>query len=83
MTILKRLMGSGFYGQRLGTKNLWASDLFNQLTEPKNFLISEMATSYKGLFDTKAGGSQFSGKPTYSYLKTPFLTLSYFEESFF
>jgi hypothetical protein len=53
LTMVKKLMSSGFYDTKLISNNMWASDVFSKLATPDNVLNSELNLIYGNFFKKK------------------------------
>ena len=83
LTMVKRLITSGFYDSTLVTKNLWASDFFNKVTSPHNLLEGELKLLYKNLYHNTFFTNYLMDSNKVNKTLTELNLFSFYEVSYF
>ena len=83
LTMVKRLITSGFYDSTLVTKNLWASDFFNKVTAPHNLLEGELKILYKNLYNNTFFSNYLMDTTKVNKTLSELSLFSFYEVSYF
>ena len=83
LTMVKRLMGSGFYDSKLVKKNIWASDFFGSLSSPQTQLKGNLEAFYGDLFRTPFLNERTKLRVEANQTLTGLNFLKAYEQSFF
>jgi hypothetical protein len=79
----KQLLTSGFYDTTLTEKNLWASDFFTKLKQPKQILESEFKLLYKTFYSNDYATNYLLPNTNFNSTWTSFKGLGFYETSYF
>jgi len=83
LTMVKKLMSSGFYDTKLISNNMWASDVFSKLANPDNVLNSELNLIYGNFFKTKFFNKHLLSNYSINTSINSLNLLSFYEKSYF
>lgn len=83
LTMVKKLISSGFYDTKLTTNNLWASDLFNKINNPKTLLNNEVNLVYGNFFNNNFSKNYLVTNYQKNNNKNNLNFFNFFEKSYF
>lgn len=83
LTMVKKLMSSGFYDTKLVSNNIWASDMFNKLEAPTNVLNSELSLVYGNFFKSKFLNKHLLNNYLINTSTNSLTLLNFYEKSYF
>ena len=83
LTMVKKLMSSGFYDTKLVSNNMWASDMFSKLNNPSTTLNSELNLIYGNFFKTKFFNNHLLNNYSINTSINSLNLLSFYEKSCF
>ena len=83
LTMVKKLISSGFYDTGLVSNNLWSSDLFGKLSNPTNVLNSEMNLTYQNFFKDSFFNETLLNNTSINTSSNSLKLLSFYETSYF
>jgi hypothetical protein len=83
LTMVKKLMSSGFYDTKLVSNNMWASDVFSKLNNPGTTLNSELNLVYGNFFKNKFFNNHLLNNYSINTSINSLNLLSFYEKSYF
>ena len=83
LTMVKKLMSSGFYDTKLISNNIWASDMFNNLEAPTTVLNSELSLVYGNFFKSKFLNKHLLNNYLINTSTNSLTLLNFYEKSYF
>ena len=83
LTMVKKLMSSGFYDTKLVSNNMWASDMFSKLNNPNTTLNSELNLIYGNFFKSKFLNNHLLNNYSINTSINSLNLLSFYEKSYF
>ena len=83
LTMVKKLITTGFYDSSLTSNNIWASDFFSKNNQSTGLIHSQFNTLYKNTFNNNNKDSTVFNSISLNSMTTPINMLQFYEKSYF
>ena len=83
LTMVKKLITTGFYDSSLTSNNIWASDFFSKNNQSTGLIHSQFNTLYNNTFNNNNTDSTIFNSISLNSMTTPINMLQFYEKSYF